>query len=64
MRPLAPSRRQLLQLAAGARQDVQLAFPLAGVARGDYFLAVFPSDPGNGKRIGSGRYRVPVSIAE
>ncbi|NUS38901.1 MAG: LTA synthase family protein, partial [Lysobacter sp.] len=51
-----------MPLAAGARRQVRLEFPLDGLPHGDYFLAVLPSDPGDGKRIGPGRYRIPVSI--
>ena len=50
----------------GANETVALHMQVksAGFATGRYFLSVLPSHPATGKRVGVGRYHVPVVIGE
>ncbi len=50
----------------GAGQSTTLTLPVRtdGVAPGRYFLAVYPSDPGSGRRIGAGRFRIPFVLED
>ncbi|MDE2252201.1 MAG: LTA synthase family protein [Gammaproteobacteria bacterium] len=66
---LAPDGRELseaygqpLQLGAGESATVRLLVRRAGAGAGRNFLNVIPSHPVSGKRIGTGRYHVPVVI--
>lgn len=59
---LAESYGPATRLAAGEVREVVMPLRHAGVAPGHYFLAVLPSDPETGKRVGAGRFRVPVEI--
>lgn len=52
-----------LTLAPGATRAVQLRLPLPA-RPGQYFVAVRPSDPDDGKPVGRGRYHLPVDIRE
>jgi phosphoglycerol transferase MdoB-like AlkP superfamily enzyme len=52
----------VFQLAPGTTHEVRFAVKVADLASGHYFLAVIPSHPDNGRRIGSGRYRIPLRI--
>lgn len=54
---------ELQSLPAGQTARLVLTLDAAALARGRYFISVFPSDPQTGKRSGSGRYRVPVRLA-
>jgi phosphoglycerol transferase MdoB-like AlkP superfamily enzyme len=51
-----------MSLAAGQSVTLQLPVNTEGVAAGRYFLAVIPSDPDTGKRVGEGRYHIPIVI--
>lgn len=50
------------QLSAGASGAVRFELKLDGIPSGRYFLAVVPSHPDSGKRVGEGVYRVPIKI--
>ena len=63
-REVGESSGAALMLDAGARRELPLAIDLGGLAPGRYHLAVLPSDPGSGKSIGSGRYRIALSIRD
>lgn len=45
-----------------ARQH--LAIKTDGVPPGQYYLSVFPSDPDKGRRVGDGRFHLPVVIGQ
>jgi hypothetical protein len=51
-----------LTLPAHGSTSVHLAVKTDGVAPGRYFLSVYPSDPATGKRVGEGRFRIPVVL--
>ena len=51
-----------LRLAAGKEVSIQLPVKSLGVPPGRYFLSVIPAQPKTGKRMGVGRYRIPVRI--
>lgn len=63
-REVRESSGHALALDAGARRELRLVLDLDGLAPGRYHLAVLPSDPGNGKSVGTGRYRIPLSIRD
>jgi hypothetical protein len=63
-REVGESSGHAIALDAGARREVRLSIELAGLAPGRYHVAVLPTDPGSGKRIGGGRYRIPLSIRD
>lgn len=52
----------LEQLPAGGEVPVRMEIKSADVKPGRYFMAVIPSDPNNGKAVGTGRYRIPVLL--
>jgi phosphoglycerol transferase MdoB-like AlkP superfamily enzyme len=53
-----------VSLDAGQSIDLHLPVRSGGLASGRYFLAVVPSDPASGKRMGTGHYRIPVVVDE
>jgi len=59
---LSETYGKLLQLPAGGKAAVALDVKCDGVAPGIYYLAVIPSDPDNGKSIGTGRYKIQVKF--
>ena len=61
-RELSESYGAAVSLAAGQAITLHLPVKSEGIANGRYFLSVFPSDPGTGKRSGTGRYRIPIVI--
>ncbi len=48
------------QLSAGKTISLQLPVNSLGVSPGHYFLSVIPSHPETGKKVGVGRYRIPI----
>ncbi|MDD5210547.1 MAG: LTA synthase family protein [Elusimicrobiales bacterium] len=50
------------QLAPGKTVALQLPIKSAGAAPGRYFLAVIPSHPMTGKRVGGGKFHIPVAL--
>jgi uncharacterized sulfatase len=50
--------------ALAGRGSVTIHLPVKtdGVPPGRYYLSVFPSDPASGRRIGDGRFRIPVIL--
>jgi hypothetical protein len=61
-RELRESYAVPLQLAPGASGDARFQVKLDGVPSGRYFIAVLPSHPDTGRRMGEGVYRVPVKV--
>lgn len=53
---------QALTVPGHGSTSVHLAVKTQGVTPGRYFLSVYPSDPTTGKRIGEGRFRIPVVL--
>ena len=51
-----------LRLEPDASGDARFHLRLDGVAAGHYFIAVLPSHPDTGKRVGEGVYRVPLKV--
>jgi uncharacterized sulfatase len=51
------------RLAAGETVSLQLSVKSLGVSRGRYFLSVLPSHPETGKKMGVGRYRIPIRLS-
>lgn len=51
-----------LQLAAGGTGQAQFDLDLDGIAPGRYFIAVLPTHPDTGARVGEGAYRIPFKI--
>ena len=51
-----------MQLAAGASGQARFDVDLAGIESGRYFLAVLPTHPDTGKRVGDGVYRIPIKV--
>ena len=51
-----------LRLAPGAESEVTLAVAPAALAPGRYFLAAFPSHPDTGRKLGAGKYHVPLEV--
>jgi phosphoglycerol transferase MdoB-like AlkP superfamily enzyme len=51
-----------LQLRTGESGEAHFSVDLDGLATGHYFVAVLPSHPDTGKRVGEGIYRVPMKI--
>ena len=51
-----------LQLASGASGVARFRVALDGLASGRYFIAVLPSHPETGRRVGEGVYRIPVKV--
>ncbi|QNP41865.1 LTA synthase family protein [Lysobacter solisilvae (ex Woo and Kim 2020)] len=51
-----------VQLAPRASARARFQVPLAGIAPGRYVIAVMPSHPDTGRRVGEGVYRVPIKI--
>lgn len=61
-RELAETYGQTLRLRAGQSVTVRLQVKSDGVAAGRYFLNVLASHPVTGRRMGTGRYHIPVVI--
>jgi uncharacterized sulfatase len=61
-RELRESYAVPLQLAPGASGAARFQVKLDGVPSGRYFIAVLPSHPDTGRRMGEGVYRVPVKV--
>lgn len=61
-RELRESYAPPLQLAPGASGDTRFQVKLDGLASGRYFIAVLPSHPDTGRRVGEGVYRVPLKV--
>jgi len=59
---LSETYGKLMQLPPGAKAPVALDVKSEGVPPGIYYMAIIPSDPDNGKSIGTGRYKIPVLI--
>ncbi len=53
-----------LSLAANQTAALHMQVKCAGVAAGRYLLSVLPSHPETGKRVGTGRYGIPVVIGD
>ncbi|GAB3100302.1 hypothetical protein GCM10027159_23680 [Lysobacter terrae] len=51
-----------LQLTAGASGQARFDLELKGVESGRYFLAVLPTHPDTGRRVGEGVYRIPIKV--
>ena len=51
-----------LQLDAGDSGDAKFEMRLEGLPSGQYFIAVLPSHPDTGRRVGEGVYRVPLKV--
>lgn len=49
-------------LGEGASTTLKLAVKTDGVAPGDYFVSVVPSDAVTGRRVGAGRYHIPFNL--
>jgi phosphoglycerol transferase MdoB-like AlkP superfamily enzyme len=61
-RELSETYGQTLRLRAGQSVTVRLQIRSDGVAAGRYFLNVLASHPATGRRMGTGRYHIPVVI--
>ena len=61
-RELSESYGAPLTLAAGQVITRRLAVTSTGAPPGNYFLSVLASQPQTGKRLGAGRYRIPIRI--
>lgn len=59
---LGESYGKALRLAPGAVAEATLAVNPATLAPGRYFLAAFPSHPDTGRKLGAGKYHVPLDI--
>ncbi len=59
---LGESYGKVLRLAPGAVAEATLAVEPAGLAPGRYFLAAFPSHPDTGRKLGAGKYHVPLDV--
>ena len=59
-RQLSESYGPLQLLDPGRKVSLKLQVKSQGVSPGKYFLAVVPSHPRTGKRVGSGKFRIPV----
>jgi uncharacterized sulfatase len=59
---LSESYGSATTLAAGEAATLHLRVRTDGVPPGRHYLSVYPSDPGSGRRIGDGRFRIPVVI--
>lgn len=59
---LGESYGKALRLAPGAVAEATLAVNPATLAAGLYFLAAFPSDPDTGRKLGAGKYHVPLEV--
>ncbi|KQY49376.1 LTA synthase family protein [Lysobacter sp. Root494] len=51
-----------LHLAAGGTGEARFEMKLEGLPSGQYFIAVLPSHPDTGRRVGEGAYRIPLKI--
>lgn len=61
-RELRESYAAPLQLAPGASGATRFQVKLDGVPSGRYFIAVLPSHPDTGRRVGEGVYRIPLKV--
>jgi uncharacterized sulfatase len=61
-RQVRESYASALQLAAGGTAQVQFDLDLDGVEPGRYFIAVLPTHPDTGARVGEGAYRISFKI--
>jgi uncharacterized sulfatase len=61
-RELRESYAAPLQLEPGASGETRFQVKLDGLASGRYFIAVLPSHPDSGRRVGEGVYRVPLKV--
>jgi len=61
-RELRESYAAPLQLGPGASGAARFQVKLDGVPSGRYFIAVLPSHPDTGRRVGAGVYRVPLKV--
>ncbi len=61
-RQVRESYAAALTLDAGATARASFDVDIAGLASGRYFIAVVPSHPDTGKRVGEGAYRIPIKI--
>lgn len=68
---LSPDGRQLSEsygplqlLDPGGKVSLKLQVKSQGVPPGKYFLAVVPSHPRTGKRVGSGKFHIPVVLSD
>jgi uncharacterized sulfatase len=51
-----------LRLGAGDTGEAKFEMKLEGLPSGQYFIAVLPSHPDTGRRVGEGAYRIPLKI--
>lgn len=63
-RELSETSGAAMSLAAGQEIVLRLPVDSAGIAAGRYFVTVIASDPDTGKRLGSGRYQVPIRLQD
>lgn len=63
-RQLSESYGPLQLLDPGGKVSLKLQVKSLGVPPGKYFLAVLPSHPRTGKRLGKGKFRIPVVLAD
>lgn len=61
-REVSESYGRSMKLAACSETSVALPIRTAAAAPGSYYLAIFPSDPETGRKVGQGKYRIPVTI--
>jgi len=61
-REVSESYGPLQLLDSGGKVSLKLRVKSQGVSPGKYFLAVVPSHPRTGKRVGSGKFRIPVVL--
>lgn len=60
---LGESYGKALRLAPGATAEATLAVKPDALSPGRYFLAAFPSHPDTGRKLGTGKYHVPLDVA-
>lgn len=61
-RQLRESYAAPLRLDAGGSGNAKFEMKLEGLPSGRYFIAVLPSHPDTGRRVGEGAYRIPLKI--
>jgi len=62
-RELGESYGKAMRLAPGATAEATIEVKPGTLAPGRYFLAAFPSNPDTGRKLGAGRYHVPLDVA-
>lgn len=61
-RQLRESYAPPLRLEKGGSGDATFEMKLEGLPSGQYFIAVLPSHPDTGRRVGEGAYRIPLKV--